>query len=127
MKAVYVYKIIRGSGGVKVLGDGYGLEFETNVSPAKFSAVKINGELIDSSKYLCQADGTLILTEGYLDTLAVGSYTVTLVYQYGEASATFSVTEPGADMTLIIALTICGVGVVGVAVAYFVNRRRLLG
>ena len=54
--------------------------------------VKVDGAAVPAGKYTASADGsTVTLQPEYLDTLAAGSHTVTLVYSDGSAKAKFTI------------------------------------
>lgn len=124
IKAVYVYTIIEGGGAVKEIGDGKFLQFKPSTSNIAYSAVKVNGEVIEQGKYLRSNNNILILTNEYLGTLEAGEYTVSLVYQFGEATASFSIVEPVEDSGTLVAVVLCAVGVVLVATAFFMFKRK---
>ena len=54
--------------------------------------VKVDGAAVPAGKYTASSDGsTITLKPEYLDTLAAGSHTVTLVYTDGSAKAKFTI------------------------------------
>ena len=54
--------------------------------------VKVDGAAVPAGKYTASSDGsTITLKPEYLDTLAAGSHTVTLVYADGSAKAKFTI------------------------------------
>lgn len=54
--------------------------------------MKVDGAAVAAGKYTASADGsTVTLKPEYLDTLAAGSHTVTLVYGDGSAKAKFTI------------------------------------
>ena len=54
--------------------------------------VKVDGAAVPAGKYTASSDGsTVTLKPEYLDTLAAGSHTVTLVYTDGSAKAKFTI------------------------------------
>lgn len=91
-KPTTTYKIIEGAnssfdaakaGTITVRADG---EF------SKFVGVKLNGTMLDTSKYTAKEGSTIVtLKEEYLNTLPTSSYTLTIVFIDGECNTDFSV------------------------------------
>lgn len=66
--------------------------------------VKVDGAAVAAGKYTVSSDGsTATLKPEYLDTLAAGSHTVTLVYSDGSAKAKFTI--KAKDKTVAPAIT----------------------
>lgn len=60
----------------------------------KFTGVKIDGELVDSSNYTATEGSTIIeFKADYLKTLEAGEHTVSVVFTDGEATTKFEITE----------------------------------
>lgn len=60
----------------------------------KFTGVKVDGELVDSSNYTATEGSTIIeFKADYLKTLDVGEHTVSVVFTDGEATTMFEITE----------------------------------
>ena len=81
---------------------GKNLNFTANGDPAKFVGVKVDGKYINAGNYIVTKDTANGLTNvalypGYLATLAQGKHTLSIVFQDGEATATFSVLGASAS------------------------------
>ena len=60
----------------------------------KFTGVKVDGELVDSSNYTATEGSTIIeFKADYLKTLDAGEHTVSVVFTDGEAATKFEITE----------------------------------
>lgn len=86
------YQFLEGANGQWTQSSGGPLTFRASGNFARFTGVKIDGVLIDASNYTARAGSTIVsLGAGYLQTLAVGSHTLTVVYTNGECSTRFVV------------------------------------
>lgn len=86
------YKIIEGVDGTwKQDSDGT-LKFVANGDFSKFTGVKVDGTLVAADQYTAISGSTIItLKKSYLDTLAIGKHTLTVVYNDGECSTEFEI------------------------------------
>lgn len=84
------YKIIEGANGTWMQnGDGT-LKFVANGEFSKFTGVKVDGALLAAEQYSAVSGSTVItLKKEYLDTLSVGTHTLTVVYSDGDCSTVF--------------------------------------
>ena len=74
------------------------LTFTSDADFAKFVSVKVDGVIIDSTNYTAVSDNTKVtLKAAYLETLSVGTHTLTIVFNDGEASAQFTVLAANND------------------------------
>ena len=90
--AAVAYDIVKGDGGKWSKGTTSGLSFTVNGPISKFISVEIDGKVIDVKYYSAKAGSTIItLNASYLETLATGEHTITVVYSDGEAEGTFKV------------------------------------
>ena len=90
--AAVAYDIVKGDGGKWSKGTTSGLSFTVNGPISKFISVEIDGKVIDAKYYSAKAGSTIIaLNASYLETLATGEHTITVVYSDGEAEGTFKV------------------------------------
>ena len=84
------YTVTKGANSEWTQGGDKGIEFSGS-GKGTFT-VKVDGAAVDAGKYTASADGsTVTLKPEYLDTLAAGSHTVTLVYGDGSAKAKFTI------------------------------------
>lgn len=86
------YKITEGADGTwKQDSDGT-LKFVANGDFSKFTGVKVDSTLVDADQYTAISGSTIItLKKSYLDTLAIGKHTLTVVYKDGECSTEFEI------------------------------------
>ena len=84
------YSVTKGANSEWTQGGDKGIEFSGS-GKGTFT-VKVDGAAVAAGKYTASADGsTVTLKPEYLDTLAAGSHTVTLVYRDGSAKAKFTI------------------------------------
>ena len=84
------YTVTKGANSEWTQGGDKGIEFSGS-GKGTFT-VKVDGAAVTAGKYTASADGsTVTLKPEYLDTLAAGSHTVTLVYGDGSAKAKFTI------------------------------------
>ena len=96
------YKITEGANGTWTQNSGGTLTIIANGDFSKFTGVKVDGKLIDSSNYTAVSGSTVItLKADYLKTLSVGTHRLTVMFNDGECSTEFEVktaqTENGGD------------------------------
>lgn len=86
------YKFTEGANGKWQLGSKSGLTFKANGSLSDFVAVKINGEVLDSSNYTMKEGSTIVtLKPEYLNTLKAATYELTIVYTDTTVKTNFTV------------------------------------
>jgi len=86
------YDIVEGDGGKWTKGSDGSLTFTANGPFSKFVGIKIDGKDVDKANYDAKAGSTIItLKASYLDTLAVGEHTITVVYTDGSTDGTFNI------------------------------------
>ena len=84
------YTVTKGANSEWTQGGDKGVDFSGS-GKGTFT-VKVDGAAVAAGKYTASADGsTVTLKPEYLDTLAAGSHTVTLVYGDGSAKAKFTI------------------------------------
>lgn len=94
------YRIIEGDGSVWTNEDTEGLTFVANGAYSKFTGVEIDGTVLDTEDYTVSGGSTVLtLKPAYLDTLAAGEHTITILYADGDAAGTFTVEERSAGAT----------------------------
>lgn len=85
------YSIIEGANSVV---NANALTIKTDGDFDKFTGVKVDGELVDSSNYTATEGSTIIeFKADYLKTLEAGEHTVSVVFTDGEATTKFEITE----------------------------------
>ncbi|MDD6467212.1 MAG: discoidin domain-containing protein [Erysipelotrichaceae bacterium] len=92
------YKVIEGANGNWAQGSKEGLTFKANGEIEKFVLVKVDGETVATEHYQVVAGSTVItFTADYLSTLNAGEHTLTVVYEDGIASCTFTIQAKNTD------------------------------
>lgn len=91
-KGIVAYDIVKGDGSAWTQGTNDSVSFTVNGLTSKFSGIKIDGKAVDAQHYDVTADSSIItLKASYLETLAAGEHSITVVYTDGETSGTFMV------------------------------------
>ena len=86
------YKITESPNGAWAQNSDGTLKFVANGDFSKFTGVKVDGTLIEADKYTAMSGSTVItLKKDYLNTLAIGKHTLTIVYNGGECSTEFEI------------------------------------
>lgn len=86
------YKIISGNGSTWTKQSEKDLTFVANGPYRKFTAVKIDGNILNTVNYTSASGSTVInLKASYLETLSAGKHTITVCYTDGEAEGYFEV------------------------------------
>lgn len=94
------YRIIEGDGSVWTKESTEGLTFVANGAYSKFTGVEIDGTVLDTEDYTVSGGSTVLtLKPAYLDMLAAGEHTITILYADGDAAGTFTVEERSAGAT----------------------------
>ena len=87
------YSIINGANSV-VNSDDNAFSIRADGDFDKFTGVKVDGVLVDSSNYTATEGSTIIeFKADYLKTLAAGEHTVSVVFTDGEATTKFEIAE----------------------------------
>lgn len=90
--ALVAYDIIEGDGSSWTEDSDHNITFVVNGLFSKFVGIKVDGKDVDKANYEVKAGSTIItLKASYLDTLAVGEHTITVVYTDGSTDGTFNV------------------------------------
>ena len=129
--ALVAYDILEGDDSSWTEDSDHSITFVVNGLFSKFVGIKVDGKDVDKANYEVKAGSTIItLKASYLDTLAVGEHTITVVYTDGSTDGTFNVhakanspaTGDNSNMFLWIALLfISGGAVITLAV---VDRKK---
>lgn len=86
--------ITSGANGVFTKGSSTGLTFGTNASKADFEAVLVDGNEMGSGNYTVSGEPlSVTLKASFLQTLSVGTHTVSIRTSSGSAEASFSVKD----------------------------------
>ena len=74
-------------------GGIYGLTFRASTGYGSFKGVKVNGKTIGAGNYIAEENGgtEIYLKAAYLQTLALGKYTMTVMTESGEVTTEFTV------------------------------------
>lgn len=74
-------------------GGIYGLTFRASTGYGSFKGVKVNGKTIGAGNYIAKENGgtEIYLKAAYLQTLAPGKYTMTVMTESGEVTTEFTV------------------------------------
>lgn len=74
-------------------GGIYGLTFRASTGYGSFKGVKVNGKTIGAGNYIAEENGgtEIYLKAAYLQTLAPGKYTMTVMTESGEMTTEFTV------------------------------------
>ena len=92
------YEIINGTDSKWVENSESSIVISGNGELAKFTGVKVDGELIDSTNYIATEGSTIItLKADYLKTLSVGSHSFEIVWEDGMAFTNFNVVKKTSD------------------------------
>ena len=119
--ALVAYDIVEGDGSSWTEDSDHNIIFVVNGLFSKFVGIKVDGKDVDKANYEVKAGSTIItLKASYLDTLAVGEHTITVVYTDGSTDGTFNVhakanspaTGDNSNMFLWIALLFISGGAV---------------
>ena len=91
-------KIIAGDNQIYDKASGSDVTITCNGDFAKFTGIKVDGSVVDSSNYTAVSGSTVLtLKASYLGTLTDGSHTITFVYTDGEANANLTVRTAGSE------------------------------
>ena len=91
-------KIIAGDNQIYNKASGSDVTITCNGDFAKFTGIKVDGSVVDSSNYTAVSGSTVLtLKASYLGTLTDGSHTITFVYTDGEANTNLTVRTAGSE------------------------------
>ncbi|MGI6005212.1 MAG: hypothetical protein ACOX88_07355 [Christensenellales bacterium] len=88
------YPVTSGANGTWTQGSGQGLSFTVGGAFDKFTGVQVDGSPLEAPDYTAAEGSTVVtLKADYLETLAAGEHTVTILFTDGEASVSFAVEQ----------------------------------
>ena len=131
--ALVAYDIVEGDGSSWTEDSDHNITFVVNGLFSKFVGIKVDGKDVDKANYEVKAGSTIItLKASYLDTLAVGEHTISVVYTDGSTDGTFNVhakanspaTGDNSHMFLWIALLFISGGAV-ITLTVVERKRRM--
>ena len=130
-KAMGDYKVLSGHGDAVSKESGKTLTFVFNGNFKKFTGIQVDGTSVDAKFYTAKSGSTIItLTSDYLDSLAEGKHTLTVLWNDGSATAEFTVkpkevTPPtGDDMNVGIMAVLAVVSVMAAASVALIGKKR---
>jgi len=90
--AAVAYDIVKGDGSEWKKDTEGSVTFTANGPFSKFTGIQVDGKPVDAKHYEAKAGSTIItLKASYLDSLADGEHTITVVYTDGETEGSFEV------------------------------------
>lgn len=90
--ALVAYDIVEGDDSSWTEDSDHNITFVVNGLFSKFVGIKVDGKDVDKANYEVKAGSTIItLKASYLDTLAVGEHTISVVYTDGSTDGAFNV------------------------------------
>lgn len=125
------YSITLGNGSTWQKGSDFALSFQSNGPYTQFVGVRVDGVLLQADQYISFDRGTVVnLQPAYLETLAVGEHSITILFTDEEATATFHITEASSTnagtsyVWLIVLIIVCCLAGGGVAVYLVMKKER---
>ncbi|MCI9650390.1 MAG: hypothetical protein HFH98_00645 [Lachnospiraceae bacterium] len=92
LAALADYRILEGDGSQWIQETEGGITFRVNGAVEKFTALLVDGEEVDPEQYTVKSGSTILtLKQSYLDTLPVGTHSLTVLYLNGSASGEFEI------------------------------------
>lgn len=91
------YVISSGAGGTWTKGSGGTYSFTGSGPLSEFAGIKVDGTTVGASNYASTTSPTIItLSNAYLESLSVGTHSVTIVWTGGTATANFNIVAAGS-------------------------------
>ena len=139
------YNITSGANGTYKQGATEGLTITSDGDFAKFTGLKINGVILDTSNYTAVSGSTVVtLKASYLSGLAVGTYDIEFLYSDGSAATKFTIAKAdtstgdtttgktntgdaaktGESNFVILASVIAVLSISGLAVTYIISKKK---
>ncbi|MGN1405163.1 MAG: X2-like carbohydrate binding domain-containing protein, partial [Erysipelotrichaceae bacterium] len=105
--AVYTiekYKFLEGENSSWTINSDKALSFRADGDFNSFESVKIDGKVVESANYDVESGSTIVsLKKEYLNTLSVGTHTITIVFNDGECSANFEIQKNTSNSSSVSA------------------------
>ncbi|MCR4999036.1 MAG: leucine-rich repeat domain-containing protein [Lachnospiraceae bacterium] len=94
------YTITSGANSTWTKGSGTTLSFTGSGPLAEFAGIKMDGTTVGASNYSTTTSPTIItLSNAYLESLSVGTHSMTVVWTGGTATANFTIAAAGNNST----------------------------
>lgn len=129
--ALVAYDIVEGDGSSWTEDSDHNITFVVNGLFSKFVGIKVDGKDVGKANYEVKAGSTIItLKASYLDTLAVGEHTITVVYTDGSTDGTFNVhaksnsPATGDDFNIALYSSLMAVSVTALVVLLLASKKR---
>ena len=129
--ALVAYDIVEGDGSSWTEDSDHSITFVVNGLFSKFVGIKVDGKDVDKANYEVKAGSTIItLKASYLDTLAVGEHTISVVYTDGSTDGTFNVhakansPATGDDFNIALYGSLMVVSVTALVVLLLASKKR---
>ena len=129
--ALVAYDIVEGDGSSWTEDSDHNITFVVNGLFGKFVGIKVDGKDVDKANYEVKAGSTIItLKASYLDTLAVGEHTITVVYTDGSTDGAFNVhakansPATGDDFNITLYASLMAVSVTALVVLLLASKKR---
>ena len=129
--ALVAYDIVEGDGSSWTEDSDHKITFVVNGLFSKFVGIKVDGKDVEKANYEVKAGSTIItLKASYLDTLAVGEHTITVVYADGSTDGTFNVhakansPATGDDFNIALYGSLVAVSVTALVVLLLASKKR---
>ena len=104
-------------------GSEEGLTFVVDAKGGAFVGVKVDGIVVDVSRYTVMNEETVEIHTNYLENLSEDSHEIEIEYTNGKVTATFEVEAEPFPVVLIIIIAAIVVAAVVVIVIVVVRRR----
>ena len=135
-----IYTITSGANGTWKQDSTDGLTITSDGDFAKFTGLKVNGVILDTSNYTAVSGSTVVtLKPSYLGGLAIGTYGIEFLYSDGSTRTTFTIAkaDTGAGKTdkgeaaktgevnfVILASVIAVLSISGLVVTYIISKKK---
>lgn len=120
------YKVTKGDKSTWYRSSSKNLSFTADGDIKKFDGIKVDGKLLAEKSYTVASGSTVVtLKKAFLQTLGLGKHTVTILFEDGQAEATFQISntldtsnpETGDSFPMglwITALTLSSAALIGI-------------
>lgn len=129
--ALVAYDIVEGDGSSWTEDSDHNITFVVNGLFSKFVGIKVDGKDVDKANYEVKAGSTIIILKAsYLDILAVGEHTISVVYTDGSTDGAFNVhakansPATGDDFNIALYSSLMTVSVTALVVLLLASKKR---